>query len=41
VHDDLAVPSEQVIRDHVKAAGGEYREQPGGRHPVSELEAAE
>lgn len=41
VHDDLSVPSEQVIRDHIKAAGGEYREQPGGRHPVNELEAAE
>jgi hypothetical protein len=40
VHDDLAVPSEQVIRDHVKAAGGEYREQPGGRHPVRQLDAA-
>jgi hypothetical protein len=41
VHDELAVPSEQVIRDHVRAKGGDYRERPGGRPPVGELEATE
>lgn len=41
VHDDVPVPSEQVIAEHRQREGGEYRVEPGGPHPLTGARAAE
>jgi len=41
VNDSVAIPSEQVIQDTIKAKGREYRFQSDGRHPVPALEEAQ
>jgi hypothetical protein len=40
VHGDGPVPSEAVIEEHKRTAGGEYRVQPGGPHPVASARTA-
>jgi hypothetical protein len=40
VHGDGPVPSEQVIDEHVRAQGSDYRDQTEGEHPVKQLQQA-
>jgi hypothetical protein len=39
VHDNVAVPSEQVIAEHVQQFGNDYRHMTNGPHPVEQRQA--